>query len=507
MKNKLKALLMGLFIVSMILGLHSTVYAADIVPENPLTIPKISSLKVGEKEIEISFTPVNEAETYSIIFYKTGTDKKVSAFEAKASKIKLNNSKYQLQQGNYYDVEVTATRKDEVQKSQRKKFAVPFSQVEGLKASNISESANKITWNSISAAKEYEVWYSKSKNGKYKLLKTVSSTSYEHKKLKLGTTYYYKVFAKNADIVGKNSKTVHSLVTLKKVTGVKLKALKSGQMKLTWNGNKKATGYTVYRAVAKKKTSSLKYKKYKTFSKKDTLKLIDCVKSNKYYSYKIVANKEKLKGQEAVISKQSLKISRKTWTTVVAGDSLMGALSPAEYNAITDIKISGTKKVVAYKGLNTLTFQTKSLSRFGNKTGLDRVISYKPNRLYLMLGMNEYGWRRWSDTFRYYEEIIEAIKYESPKTQIILLCVSPVTPKAIRNEPGLRKWKSFNTELKKFAEDQDVIYCDSYLSKFLNKNGYLVEAYSSGGGVHWPRSGYRVFGDCMTKYDNALERY
>ena len=200
MRDKIKVLLLSLFIISITLGMHSIVYGAEIIPETEtteveektLTIPKISTLKAGEKELEIGFNSVDEAERYSVIFYKTGTNKKVSDFECKASayktKIKLKNSKYQLMQGNCYDIEITATRKDEVQKSKRKKFAVPFSEIKGLKVSNISESANEITWKPIQNAKKYEIWYSSSKNGKYKSLKTVSSTSYVHKKLKLGTT-------------------------------------------------------------------------------------------------------------------------------------------------------------------------------------------------------------------------------------------------------------------------------------------------------------------------------
>ncbi len=52
-----------------------------------------------------------------------------------------------------------------------------------------------IYWDSVSSANKYQVWYSSSKSGKYKLLATVTATSYTHKGLGVKKSYYYKIRA------------------------------------------------------------------------------------------------------------------------------------------------------------------------------------------------------------------------------------------------------------------------------------------------------------------------
>lgn len=59
----------------------------------------------------------------------------------------------------------------------------------------------KLTWAKVEGAKEYKVYRATSKNGKYKAVKTVTTTTYTDKIAKKNKTYYYKVKA----ISGKTS--------------------------------------------------------------------------------------------------------------------------------------------------------------------------------------------------------------------------------------------------------------------------------------------------------------
>ncbi|MBO5228064.1 MAG: fibronectin type III domain-containing protein [Lachnospiraceae bacterium] len=52
-----------------------------------------------------------------------------------------------------------------------------------------------ITFNKVAGAKKYNIYRATKKNGEYKLLKTVTKTSYTDTKVKKGSTYYYKVEA------------------------------------------------------------------------------------------------------------------------------------------------------------------------------------------------------------------------------------------------------------------------------------------------------------------------
>ena len=68
----------------------------------------------------------------------------------------------------------------------------------------------KVTWEKISGATKYQVYVATSKNGTYKLLKTVTGTSLTHGSSVAGKTYYYKVRA-----VHSNSAATSAFSTIK----------------------------------------------------------------------------------------------------------------------------------------------------------------------------------------------------------------------------------------------------------------------------------------------------
>lgn len=68
--------------------------------------------------------------------------------------------------------------------------------VTGVKATAPKKGAVKLTWTKVPGANGYQIYRSTSKNGTYKLVKTVTSgstVSYTNTGLKKGKTYYYKV--------------------------------------------------------------------------------------------------------------------------------------------------------------------------------------------------------------------------------------------------------------------------------------------------------------------------
>jgi len=75
------------------------------------------------------------------------------------------------------------------QLKKQKKLAVPKS----LKVATSGKKALAITWKKASNTTGYQVYMSTKKNGTYKKVKTTSALSFTHKKLKKGTTYYYKI--------------------------------------------------------------------------------------------------------------------------------------------------------------------------------------------------------------------------------------------------------------------------------------------------------------------------
>ena len=115
--------------------------------------------------------------------------------------------------------------------------------------------AVKLTWKKAANAKKYQVYRATSKNGKYKLVKTVKGTTFVNKKLTTGKKYYYKVRGINGKVKGKFSAVKSAAPKLKAVKGLSAKKeLKA--VELSWSKVKGAAGYEVYRC----KTAKGKFK-------------------------------------------------------------------------------------------------------------------------------------------------------------------------------------------------------------------------------------------------------
>lgn len=163
----------------------------------------------------------------------------------------------------------------------------------------------KVTWKPVAGATKYEIYRSTSKNGSYKKVATItdmSETSWTDKKVKTGTTYYYKM--KSVIEANKTLKSGYSKAKSAKCVpaapNVSLKSSKKNQMKVSWKKVSGASGYEVYRASSKKG----KYTKVTTIKKGKTASYTDKkVKSGKKYYYKVRAYKTV--GGKKVYSKYS----------------------------------------------------------------------------------------------------------------------------------------------------------------------------------------------------------
>lgn len=86
-----------------------------------------------------------------------------------------------------------------------------------IKVAKTGKKSLKITWKKVAGAKQYRIYRATSKNGKYKKIKTVSSSKlkYTNSKLKKGKKYYYKVRAA-VKVDGKYTYSPYSTIKSKK---------------------------------------------------------------------------------------------------------------------------------------------------------------------------------------------------------------------------------------------------------------------------------------------------
>ncbi len=159
----------------------------------------------------------------------------------------------------------------------------------GLKATALSTTSIKFSWNKVAGAESYTLYY-RAGSGKWKAVNAKNKTNVTVKKLKTGTTYKFKVVA----VAGSNKSKDSSIVSAStKPSAVTFKALRSKKKKeiiAEWKKVSGVTGYEVQYSTSKKFTK--KTTKTVNIKKQSTYKtIIKKLKSKKKYYVRVRAYK------------------------------------------------------------------------------------------------------------------------------------------------------------------------------------------------------------------------
>lgn len=129
---------------------------------------------------------------------------------------------------------------------------------------------------------------------------------------------------------------------------------------------------------------------------------------------------------------------------------------------------------------------------FGLLNRLDEVISSKPEKVFLMIGINDIGRSVPIDVIgEKVREILQNLKKESPKTQLVLQSVLPINEKVIWYDYMKNKSDQIvllNKRLEEVASEENIRYLDLY-SEFADENGQLLPEYTADG-IHLSAAGY-----------------
>lgn len=138
----------------------------------------------------------------------------------------------------------------------------------GLAVTKTTNSSITFKWGKVSGAKSYKVYFSTSKNGKYKSKGTTKSTSFTVKGLRKNKTYYLKVSAANSAGAGVKSEAVSGKATVKPgvPTGFRSTPVDASTILLEWNKAANAKEYGIY--IAEDEPEDFEY-----FSKTTKLKM------------------------------------------------------------------------------------------------------------------------------------------------------------------------------------------------------------------------------------------
>ena len=151
----------------------------------------------------------------------------------------------------------------------------------------------KISWDPVKGATGYRIYRSKSKDGTYLALATLSgndNVSYKDIGLKCGRTYYYKVRAyresNDTKYFGTYSDAKKNNTRPSKVNLTGECFYKATKAKLMWKRSSGANGYEIYRSTTENGT----YKKVKKITSQETLQWTNTgLSKTKSYYYKVRA--------------------------------------------------------------------------------------------------------------------------------------------------------------------------------------------------------------------------
>jgi lysophospholipase L1-like esterase len=136
-----------------------------------------------------------------------------------------------------------------------------------------------------------------------------------------------------------------------------------------------------------------------------------------------------------------------------------------------------------------------------------RAIKYKPSKLFISIGSNDFGFdnRTVKDVYNNIIEIIKEIKKRSKKTEIYLLTVVPVNPanddyinREFVDSRDNSEISMLNYYLKNYAVRNRIKFVD--INKHLKNNFDQLNLDYSIDGFHLNEMGYQVITDLVKQY-------
>lgn len=110
----------------------------------------------------------------------------------------------------------------------------------------------------------------------------------------------------------------------------------------------------------------------------------------------------------------------------------------------------------------------------------DALNAMEARKAFIMLGVNDIGWRRWENVEESFARIIDNIHAQCPDVEVILFGILPVSRYYCReNKLDIDRWNSFNPILEGVCRDHGAEFI-SFADQVMTEEGYLDIALSDG---------------------------
>ncbi len=210
-------------------------YGTRIIKANPATF----------NTIQLTWDAVPNAKSYEI-FYSTSKDsgyKKLT--NTKKTFYKFSKAKCGV---TYYFQMRVCVKGDKSEFGPVSYGRTDLTGAPTLQVKKTTYNSVSLKWNKVAGAKKYEILYMDSISKRWESLGIKGGTSFTHKKLVTGATYYYQIRPVRDSFYGSYSNGVSTSTVLSDVAKLKAKAASTDRMKLTWKKVKGATQYVILRS-------------------------------------------------------------------------------------------------------------------------------------------------------------------------------------------------------------------------------------------------------------------
>jgi lysophospholipase L1-like esterase len=150
-------------------------------------------------------------------------------------------------------------------------------------------------------------------------------------------------------------------------------------------------------------------------------------------------------------------------------------LGGAKFMGTTSMSVKNASTNKAYPG--GITFEAKGRA----VSVTDGIKAHEAKIVFILLGMNDIGCRRWEDVEEHFRTLIDCIREACPDVQIVIQGILPVTKGYCRsNDLQIEHWNGFNAILAGICAEKDVTFL-SFADELMDENGYLLARYADGG--------------------------
>ena len=146
-------------------------------------------------------------------------------------------------------------------------------------------------------------------------------------------------------------------------------------------------------------------------------------------------------------------------------------------------------------------------SSLGNRTIAEQLIYLQPEKIYIMLGINDVsGTDEVSEILHVMNLFLEEIIEGTPDSLIYLMTITPVYPKYRERNPNntLEKILAYNEGLYDLAVQHDIYILDFY-SLLADEEGNLRLEYAAKDSIHLNETGYTIIKDFIYTHTIPLE--